>query len=233
MLKQELIAKIPAQTGGLVYQIWFMPRKTVQLQVLKDQSVILKAPLKANMAELDRFVTQKLHWVQKKQAQFAKQPTPYAYTSGEQHFYLGQSYTLQIKPAQKQWVELHNSTLCLHLKDATTAEHCLYEWYRKQAHQIFPHVIGECWQTFQRYGFAKPSLRIKRLRSLWGSLSRKGNMNLNLELIRASIPCIEYVVFHELCHLKHPHHRPIFYEFLNEQLPNWKELEQQLKQTRL
>lgn len=233
MPSRQPIAKIPAQAGSLVYQIWLMHRKTVQLQVFKDQSVILKAPLQANLARLNSFVEQKLGWVQKKQAQFAQRPAPYTYTSGEQHLYLGQAYTLCVNSAKKNWVQLQTPKLCLHLTDPQTAERTLYLWYRQQAQQLFPEILHHCWQKFSRYGFNKPTLRIKRLRSLWGSLSRVGNMNLNLELIRAPMSCIEYVIWHELCHFKHAHHRPSFYNFLQEQLPNWREQELQLRQLKL
>lgn len=66
------------------------------------------------------------------------------------------------------------------------------------------------------------------MKSRWGSLSSRGYINLNLELIKTPLPCIEYVVLHELCHLEHMNHGPGFRRLLSQCLPDWQQRRQQL-----
>ena len=97
----------------------------------------------------------------------------------------------------------------------------LEEWYRSKANIYFAQVFEECWRPLQKKGIDKPTLKIRNMKTRWGSLSRKGNLTLNLELIRAPRECIEYVVIHELCHLFHPNHGAAFYNLLERMLPDW------------
>ncbi len=68
-------------------------------------------------------------------------------------------------------------------------------------------------------GMDKPLLKIRKMKTLWGSFSSKGGITLNRELIKAPRECIEYVVIHELCHLLHPNHVPGFYSLLSSLSP--------------
>jgi predicted metal-dependent hydrolase len=67
------------------------------------------------------------------------------------------------------------------------------------------------------------------MRKRWGSLSEKGTLTLNVDLIRAPKECIDYVVTHELCHLKHRDHSPEFYKLLESLVPGWERMKQKLE----
>ncbi|MDE2953075.1 MAG: M48 family metallopeptidase, partial [Gemmatimonadota bacterium] len=97
----------------------------------------------------------------------------------------------------------------------------LEEWYRSKANIYFSRVFEECWHPFHKKRIDKPTLKIRNMKTRWGSLSRKGNLTLNLGLIKAPRECIEYVVIHELCHLFHPNHGAEFYNLLELMLPDW------------
>ena len=63
----------------------------------------------------------------------------------------------------------------------------------------------------------------------WGSLSDKGTVTLNTDLIRAPKECIDYVVTHELCHLKYNNHGPEFYKLLDSVIPGWEKIKHKLE----
>ena len=63
----------------------------------------------------------------------------------------------------------------------------------------------------------------------WGSTSKNGRIALNPELIRAPSVCVDYVIAHEMCHFKHPHHGAAFYTELEKLFPNWKNVKQRLE----
>ena len=77
----------------------------------------------------------------------------------------------------------------------------------------------------------KPFLTLRKMKTRWGSMSTSGRLTLNLELIKAPRECIEYVVYHELCHLHHQNHGPAYYQLLDRTLPDWKRRKEQLEQS--
>jgi len=66
-----------------------------------------------------------------------------------------------------------------------------------------------------------PEVKLRRMPARWGSYSRPGTILLNPELVKAPLYCIEYVIMHELCHLKHPNHGRGFYRLLTRCMPDW------------
>ena len=89
---------------------------------------------------------------------------------------------------------------------------------------IFTEILDEVYPAFIPYGIARPKLRIRTMKSCWGScLVNKGIITLNRKLLMKPRECIEYVVVHELCHFIHPNHSKEFYKFMEQFMPDWKE----------
>ena len=89
---------------------------------------------------------------------------------------------------------------------------------------LFTEILDEFYPAFIPYGVKKPKLRIRTMKSCWGScLVNKGIITLNRKLLMQPRECIEYVVVHELCHFIHPNHSKEFYKFMEQFMPDWKE----------
>lgn len=89
---------------------------------------------------------------------------------------------------------------------------------------LFTEILDEVYPAFIPYGVKKPAVRIRTMKSCWGScLVNKGIITLNRKLLMQSRECIEYVVVHELCHFIHPNHSKEFYKFMEQFMPDWKE----------
>ena len=89
---------------------------------------------------------------------------------------------------------------------------------------IFNEILDEIYPLFIPYGVKKPVLRIRTMKSCWGScLVNKGIITLNRKLLMKPRECIEYVVMHELCHFIYPDHSKQFYGFMEKLMPDWKE----------
>lgn len=96
---------------------------------------------------------------------------------------------------------------------------------------IFQEILDQCWPLLEPYGVAYPHLRLREMKSRWGScLVYKQTITLNTKLLTCSRECIEYVVLHELCHFIHPNHSPRFYALLASFLPDWKARRQALNE---
>ncbi len=101
---------------------------------------------------------------------------------------------------------------------------------RKAAKAYLP---GRLRELAEEHGFSVNQVRIKHNVSNWGSCSVKGNINLNLNLMRLPSELQDYVMLHELCHLRHMNHGPEFHALLESLCPNHKALRKQLKEYKL
>ncbi len=108
-------------------------------------------------------------------------------------------------------------------------EQMLERWLRKQARVSFIQMIERWWPLFSQYAEQQPTLRVKNMRTRWGSLSQRGYINLNLALIQLPEALMELVVVHELCHLKHFDHGAGFKQLMTQCLPDWRERERALQ----
>ena len=84
----------------------------------------------------------------------------------------------------------------------------------------------------QMYDVKQPSLQLYRMDKRWGSYTPAGKVLLNPELVKHPVYCIDYVIIHELCHIKHPNHSKNFYDLLNKVLPDWQKRKHKLERFR-
>ena len=105
----------------------------------------------------------------------------------------------------------------------------LSKWYLEKAKIQFNESLNRCWQKFNKFNFSKPKIYIRQMQRRWGSLSDKGTMTININLIRAPKDCIDYVVTHELCHLKYHNHSQAFYKLVASVIHDWKKIKQKLE----
>ena len=112
--------------------------------------------------------------------------------------------------------------------DAATAEQV--ERLRKEAKAYLP---GRLQELASLYGFTYNAVRIKHNSSNWGSCSSKGNINLNLNLMRVPQDLQDYVMLHELCHLKYLNHSPEFHALLESVCPGHREKQRRMREYKL
>jgi len=86
---------------------------------------------------------------------------------------------------------------------------------------VFQARLDLGYPRLERYGIERPQIAIRKMQSQWGSCTGAGKITLNLRLIQMPSECIEYVIVHELCHLKEHNHSPAFYALLGRVMPDW------------
>jgi hypothetical protein len=214
-------------------------RKTIEISVHPDKSIIVRAPRKISHKELDKVLQKRANWIIKKLQHYEKLEPRHKtknYIEGEEHQYLGRLYRLKLSSSTVNEVNLSGDTFeitCIEKPEPEKVKELLEEWYWNRAEEAFIKHIDKWWPLFEKRGFSRPRLRIKRMKTRWGSLSTKGNLSLNVDLIKAPEECIEYLVVHELCHLEHHNHGRDYYRLLEELLPDWKERRKKLKHSAL
>jgi hypothetical protein len=209
------------------YSPTFSARKHLKISVFPDGSVEVDAPEKRSISEVERALKKRARWIIRQQAHFERfqpLPAPRRYVSGETHRYLGRQYRLRVRPGSSLEVKLAGRFLWVFTtvpgKTSLIAA-AVQSWYRKHASAVFKQRLKVCHERAEQYGIPYPDLRIRKMRTRWGSCGKNDTIILNPELIRLPTQCIDYVIIHELCHLKIHKHNRDFYVLLARCMPDW------------
>jgi predicted metal-dependent hydrolase len=218
----------------IAFTLCRVDRKTLEISVHPDMSVVVKAHPEIDIDKINDRLKKRARWIIKQQRyfkQFHPRMTPRYYISGETHFYLGKRYQLKVIKDDLRSVKLKNGAFLVHTKDPSqkTVQIIMQNWYRNKAKEQFRIRFEACWPTNYSSEFEKPKMQVKLLKKRWGSLSAGGVLTLNLDLVKAPKECIDYVITHELCHLKHPHHDDNFYQLLETLIPDWEKRKHKLE----
>lgn len=208
-------------------------RRSLELRLYPDGRIEVRVPLRTSEREIDQFVASKSVWLQSRLQGLEQRPSPVAlqYGEGEAHLFLGQRYPLSLSRAGRAHTALQQGRLHLLTPEPDNPERVasqLERWYRQQADAVFNQLIDDHFPFFAGRGHQRPQLRVRCMKSRWGSLSSRGYINLNLELIKTPLHSIEYVVIHELCHLEHMNHGAGFQALLSQCLPDWQDRKREL-----
>jgi predicted metal-dependent hydrolase len=210
-------------------------RRTLALTIRRDGSVVARAPRRAREADVLIWVADHADWIVRKQhavAQLQRSAPPLRYVEGESHLYLGRRHRLAIEHGAVEGVRLAGDRIQVTLSGAAAPERVkelMDDWYARQAREQFAGRLDACWAAFPSADGRPPALRVRRMRTRWGSMSPRRSMSLRLDLIRAPVECIDYVIFHELCHLVHPNHQRAFWALVEEVVPDWKRRKRRLE----
>jgi predicted metal-dependent hydrolase len=205
-----------------------MKRKSLRLGVTEKGEVEVKVPTYCPRYEVNAFLSKHTDWLEKRLAQFEiKKEAQF-----KQMSYLGKYYRFQ-RSEQKSKHPILIDDICYFPQNWQDEEliEKIESWQRVQAKIVFQELVDQWWPHFYQGALiGRPVLRVKKMRSRWGSLSSKGYINLNLKLMEFDPAIIEMVVVHELCHSHYFDHSANFYRLMAEKLPNYKTIEAQLKQ---
>jgi len=222
---------------NIEFSFVYAERKTMEIAVHPDQKVVIKAPPGIDIKEIEKRVIRRARWIMKQRAffrQFDPRTPERRYVGGETHLYLGRQYRLKISSGNCDAVKLKHGYFEVEAKGVISSEKikCLLEsWYKVKATARFNESLDRCWPNFKKVSPEKPRLQIKRMQKRWGSLSAKGMLTLNADLILAPRECIDYVIIHELSHLRYKNHAPEFYRFLEKIMPDWEKRKHRLEVT--
>ena len=203
-------------------------RKTLEIAVEPDASVVVAAPLDAPIEAIAEKVRKRAAWVRGQQrffSQFMPRTPERRYLAGETHLYLGRQYRLKVVRRGRPGVEMVRGFIIVHTREPDRPEvtrRLVDNWYRKQARAKFAERLDVSLARFpDPEAFRPRGLIVRRMEKRWGSLSPSGRLLLNRRLIEAPVDTIDYVIAHELCHMAEPHHGAAFYRLLDRVMPDW------------
>lgn len=221
-------------TDTIRYEVRFLAsRQTLAIEVHPDSRVLVRAPVGCPETLIAERVQKRAAWISRQLAEFERyRPRIPArqYVNGESHLYLGRQYRLKLVSGAAASVKLMCGQLLVSLRgepDPERVKALLHRWYLDRARAVFSEVLDASLRHFK--GVDPPRLIVRAMQSRWGSLSHVGTMTLNVNLVRAPRPCIEYVVSHELCHTKYRDHDAWFLKLLGQVMPDWEQRKQRLE----
>jgi predicted metal-dependent hydrolase len=208
-------------------------RRTLGITVYPDLSVLVRAPFATSRDAMRQFVLDRAGWIIRAQGKFRQHvpSEPLLDRSGETHHYTGKRYRLEVNQGQKDCVTCLSERLLVTTRHEPTEEKTkklLDAWYRARADILFHERLAACQQRAAREGIPLLALRIRKMRTRWGSFSSKGGITLNLLLIMVPVACLDYVILHELCHHKVRRHGPQFWRLLRRLMPECEERKREL-----
>ncbi len=235
---------------SIPFTIAFSARRGLKISVQPDRHVVVSAPAGKAVEEVIARVRRRASWIVRQREyfeRFSPLQAPRQYVSGETHRYLGRQLRLKIVSDGEESVKLLGKFLVVRVAqpgDKTSVRHLVEGWFKEHGRKVIQGRLEKCYEQIQKTGvlsqvdpasgkWTARAVRFQKMEKRWGSCSRKGTIVLNTELAKASVPCIDYVLFHELCHLKFPHHGKEFYGLLARFVPDWRQWKERLEMSTL
>lgn len=212
-------------------------RQSLGLYVHRSGRIEVRVPFRTTLAEVQLFLFSRFRWLQGKLQDFAELPEPAlpVLAEGGRIAHLGRSLTLRQRPERSPTVTREGDELWLSVPPDRVGEHAtltvlVERWLRREAERVFPLRLAYCHEHMRELGIPFPELRIRKMKSRWGSCTQRGVVTLNSLLIAMAPELIDYVIIHELCHLVEFNHSSRFYALMGHYLPEWRQRREQLMQ---
>ncbi len=209
-------------------EIIYSKRKTLALQINVNGKILIRAPYGMPKSLIENFVSKKTNWLQRKQKEIANRNEKYSkptFDEGTEFYYLGNKYKIFFDKEQKEKITFDDKIIIG--KDwHNFPKLALVKWYKEQAKIYFEQRL--LYQS-NRLKINYKKLRISNARSSWGTCSSDNIISLSWRLIMAEAKIIDYVIIHELCHVKHKNHSQAFWSLVKLSMPEYKIYQQKLK----
>jgi predicted metal-dependent hydrolase len=208
--------------------------RNISIRITTQNEVILTYPHWGSETQAIKFLQQNQENILSRISKNKVNTKKFDFTNLEKIHYLGEELTLYVVEKSRSTFKatVSGSELVVLVPDGEKNNKALirkaiHSEFKKQFRQIVEEGVEE-YNKF--YNFEYNRIAIKDNRTNWGSCSTKGNLNFNWKLIFAPLEVIDYVIVHELCHLKEHNHSKHFWDLVAEQIPNHKLYRKWLKE---
>ena len=208
-------------------------KKTVAVTVDPAGSVLVVAPEGFAIGRLDAIVTRKAGWITRRirrVREHAPLPSPREFVSGESVLYLGRHYRLKVDSTARGGAKLRGGWLYVPAgangQQTARVRAALVSWFRRHAAERLPERVEE-WRS--KVGVSMPRVIIANQQKRWGSCDQRGAIRLNWRIVQAPMRLIDYVVVHELVHLRHRGHGRDYWQAVGRVMPDYERRREELR----
>ena len=198
-------------------------RKTLSLQIKEGGQIVVYVPHRTPEGEIERFLERHRSWISKKVAEKEggiRQPER-SFLPDEKFFYLGEAYPLEIHEGTErgQALTLSFGKFILSRDCIEKARDLFVVWYKKEAKDRLAERVDYYSNRFQLF---PKGLKITSAKSRWGSCSRDNRLCVSWRIMMAPLSVIDYILIHELVHIKEKNHSRRFWSTVESILPDYK-----------
>lgn len=212
----------------VTYELNRSSRKTLGITVTAGGELRVTAPRDAGIDHVEQILRRRASWIRRQIRETAALPPELPakeWVSGETHIYLGRQYRLRVRESFEPGVRLVGKYFLVGVEDRHDLERVqtlMEQWYLAHAKSTFIRRMQQLIDTTPRLRLKElPPLIVRRIRTRWGSCSDAGRILMNVDAVKLPPGCLDYVLMHELCHLKFPDHARGFWRHLDRCMPGW------------
>jgi predicted metal-dependent hydrolase len=199
-------------------------RRTMSVRIKEDGKIVIYVPYRTMQDEIERFIEKSRSWVSQRLSERERsiRETKRGFAPGERFFYLGESYPLSIEPNGDKGppLKLSFGKFILDGNRIDEARDLFTQWYRAEAKETLEERVD--YYSHRLLLFPK-AVRITSARSRWGSCSSDNRLSFSWRIMMASLDVIDYILIHELAHIKEKNHSRRFWSYLESVIPDYKE----------
>ncbi len=220
-------------TERIAYRLHRSRRRTLEITVARGGVVEVRAPDGPPIERIEHRLRARSAWIRRKLAASppAECDLPRRFQSGESYRYLGRQYRLKVIAGVRPHVRVHGGRLHVEVRDpsdTTQVQRALVAWFQQRARMVIPQRVAQL-ASLAAFAELRPTgVSVRAMKTRWGSCSASGRLLLNSQLIELPTSAIDYVIAHELCHLRVPKHGARFERLLSRLMPDWREREEVL-----
>ena len=197
-------------------------RKTIALQVNENAELIVRVPHHVSQKRINQFISEKQDWIMKtQQRMYARREATEQnseFEDGKKILYLGVEYEIRLN-GKIRYIEIHDDIMEFPFGKIERADTYMTQWYKRKAREIIPPKV-ECFA--KQLGLSYEKVGITSAKKRWGSCNSKGNINFSYRLIMTPPEIIDYVIVHELMHLREMNHSHKFWAHVASVIPDYK-----------
>lgn len=198
-----------------------------------DGRVKMTVPKHTKIDTVKLFANSRINWINKQRAIMVSRPikVELQYVTGEYHYLWGMKYRLELVEGTTNGVAIKADRLILETRKGASKEqreHIMTEWYRELLKAAIPSALEKCSRIV---GKSPKEWHVKNMRTRWGTCNpSKKRIWLNLQLVKKSPECLDYVITHELVHLYVRKHDDKFKAYMDRFYPDWRKVKKSLNQ---
>jgi len=199
--------------------------KYTYLSIDEDGTLIIKSP-KVSKTYINHLLIKKSKWINSAKEKIANKKAKIGDIFYTNKMYLwGDEYEVKLYTNSKSLYKIEDKTITIYYKDIENIEHIIYDIYKQEAKQYIPLLIKELSQKMNLY---PKQISFRRTKRQWGSCSANNNISLNTMLAKLPKDVVQYVIIHELAHIKYKNHQQEFWTLVAKYEPRYKQLRKEL-----
>ena len=207
--------------------------KNMNMRLSDNGEIIISIPKFVSLQKAESFLVSKYSWVEKQQKKydkFSKYKETSSFKENEFLYFMGKKYCLTVTPSKENRVHFRDDYIEIFIKEryVQNIEYVkrYYEnWLKDYCYDICQQYVSKYQICMQKYNVpSNVEISIKKYKAKWGAcIPKKKQVSFNMNLIKVPLGCLEYVVVHELAHFKYFNHSKMFYNLIEQFIPDWKE----------